>query len=140
LSRNVAQRLCRTCGGYGGKAPLQSQCQRLLTEGCNELVDGVLLSVQGDKTGATQQLLQVKQENTPADLERGLDSTGRHMAPTDSVDVQALATAPTRVDPAAPTAGTVTTRPQEPRRVLPTAPAVKLLFGPRQQRASRCGS
>ena len=52
------------------KPPLQSQCQRLPIQGCGELVDGVLLYVQGNKPGATHKLLQVKQQNTPADLQR----------------------------------------------------------------------
>ncbi len=39
-------------------------------KGCGQLVDGVLLYVDGDKPGAMRRLDQVKQANTPADLER----------------------------------------------------------------------
>jgi hypothetical protein len=119
------------------KPPLQSQCQRLPIKGCGELVDGVLLYVQGDKPGAMQKLTVVKQENTPADLERFgkalrataempgasgvagplnqvadlLDSTGKQAAPAEGVvgvAVLAPPSAPARSDVPTPTSATLT--------------------------------
>jgi hypothetical protein len=119
------------------KPPLQTQCRRLPIKGCGELVDGVLLYVQGDKPGATRKLLQVKQQNTPADLERFgkalretaevpgasavagslnqvadlLDSNGRPVAPTDAVggvDTPAPGAAAARSVAAVPTGATLT--------------------------------
>jgi hypothetical protein len=50
------------------KPPLQSQCQRLPIKGCGELVDGVLLYVEGDKPGALEKIKQAKDANEPAQL------------------------------------------------------------------------
>ena len=124
------------------KPPLQSQCQQLPIKGCGELVDGVLLYIQGDKPGATHKLTQVKPQNTPADLERFgkalretaqmpgasgvagalnqvadlLDSTGEPAAPAHAmVGKVAGATAPARSDVPTPTsaASTIVERPRE---------------------------
>lgn len=50
------------------KPPLQSQCQRLPIRGCGEIVDGVLLYVQGDKPGALEKIQAAKDQNVPAQL------------------------------------------------------------------------
>jgi hypothetical protein len=50
------------------KPPLQSQCQRLPIKGCGELVDGVLLYVQGDKDGALEKIKQAQAANGPEQL------------------------------------------------------------------------
>jgi len=50
------------------KPPLQSQCQRLPIQGCGELVDGVLLYVQGEKEAALEKIQQAKDKNVPAQL------------------------------------------------------------------------
>jgi hypothetical protein len=50
------------------KPPLQSQCQRFPINGCGELVDGVLLYVEGDKPGALAKINKAKGENTPEQL------------------------------------------------------------------------
>jgi len=50
------------------KPPLQSQCQRLPIQGCSELVDGVILYVQGDKPGALEKIRLAKDKNSPAQL------------------------------------------------------------------------
>jgi len=42
------------------KPPLQSQCERLPIKGCGELVDGVLLYVQGDKQSALEKIEQAR--------------------------------------------------------------------------------
>lgn len=50
------------------KPPLQSQCQRLPISGCGELVDGVLLYVQGEKAEALDKIRQAKAANEPEQL------------------------------------------------------------------------
>jgi hypothetical protein len=50
------------------KPPLVSQCQRLPIRGCGELVDGVLLHVDGDETNARLKVEQVLHQNGPGQL------------------------------------------------------------------------
>ena len=50
------------------KPPLQSECQRMPIRGCGELVDAVLLYVEGDKAAAAGKIREAKNENTPAQL------------------------------------------------------------------------
>jgi len=61
-----------SCAGMGAsmvvKPPLQSECQRLPIRGCGELVDGVLLYVEGDKPAAMEKIREAKTENAPAEL------------------------------------------------------------------------
>lgn len=50
------------------KPPLQSQCQQLPIKDCGDLVDGVLLFVEGDKQAALRKINEVKNANEPAEL------------------------------------------------------------------------
>ncbi len=50
------------------KPPLVSQCQRLPIQGCGDLVDGVLLQVDGDDKNARLKIDQVVHQNGPGRL------------------------------------------------------------------------
>jgi len=60
------------CGCAAGsmmiKAPVQQQCAGYGLKGCGELVDGVILYVDGDKAGAVHKLKEAAAQNSPAQL------------------------------------------------------------------------
>jgi hypothetical protein len=65
---------CSATSAIGGaalvKAPVEQQCSHHGLEGCPELVSGVALYVDGDKSAATQKLRLAASKNVPADLKR----------------------------------------------------------------------
>lgn len=66
----LAAGLCTGCSGASLvlKAPIDSQCQARGLRGCPEIVDGMLLYVDGDKAGAVQKLAVGAAQNSPSDL------------------------------------------------------------------------
>jgi hypothetical protein len=74
LGAGISMCACAATSALGGsaliKAPVEQQCSRYGLKGCPELVDGVILYVDGDERGGTQQLERAAAKNTPAELKR----------------------------------------------------------------------
>jgi len=74
LSFSVLMCACGASQALGGsaliKAPVEQQCSRYGLKGCPELVDGVLLYVDGDEGAATRKLRRAAGKNVPEDVQR----------------------------------------------------------------------
>ena len=74
LGGSVTMCACAASSALGGsaliKAPIEQQCASHGLKGCPELVDGVMLYVDGDEPAAKRQLKLGASKNVPADLQR----------------------------------------------------------------------
>jgi len=74
LVGSAAMCACAATAALGGsaliKAPVEQQCSRYGLKGCPELVDGVLLYVDGDERAATLRLKRAASKNVPEKLQR----------------------------------------------------------------------
>lgn len=65
---------CAATSALGGsallKAPVEKECARYGLQGCPELVEGVVLYLDGDEEVAAQQLKRAASKNVPADVKR----------------------------------------------------------------------
>lgn len=65
---------CAASTALGGsaliKAPVEQQCTRHGLEACPDLVNGIVLYVEGDEPGAEQMLRRAASKNTPGDVKR----------------------------------------------------------------------
>jgi hypothetical protein len=74
LSYSALMCACGASQALGGSAllhaPIEQQCSRYGLKGCPELVDGVLLYVDGNEGAATRKLHRAASKNVPEDLQR----------------------------------------------------------------------
>ncbi|MEY4544384.1 MAG: hypothetical protein RL685_579 [Pseudomonadota bacterium] len=74
LIASILTSACAAASALGGsaliKAPVEKECSRSGLQACPELVEGVVLYVDGNEQAATQQLKRAASKNAPADLKR----------------------------------------------------------------------
>lgn len=65
---------CGAASALGGsaliKAPIEKKCSQYGLKGCPELVDGVILYVEGDEGAATQKMRRAASKNVPEEVQR----------------------------------------------------------------------
>ena len=98
LGSSIIISACGASAPLGGSAlikePVAQQCARQGIQGCADLVDGIILYVDGDKSAAGIELRRAAAKNAPADLRRfaaALEpflptSTGREIAALLAID------------------------------------------------------